>query len=203
MRQGNVLLITVLVLVALIPICVYILILNRNKSADYQIRNAALLSDKSITAQIREIKDYDKDGKEIRYWVVDLASHLSESLFNCYVAISSKGEQQLFYGFSRKYTNKNCNLLIDTRQNYECRLSNSINKFKNSDISKRWDRLVGNGHLVIGVASFYREQTIADDSFYHANRLTDIYSVISSCQNPKGSWVRQEILNPPLIPLPN
>jgi hypothetical protein len=202
LRRGNIVLIVALVLVAVIPICVYFVIVNRNQSADYQIRKAQLVTSGSVTAQVREVEDIDKYGKKFRYWVVDLASHIPETLFNCYIAFSSKGEQQLFYGFSKNYANRDCNLIANTRYNYECRISNAINKMRNSDSSRRWDKIPGQGHLVIGVSRFYKEQTVDKDSFFLTNKLSDIYSVIASCQTPKGNWVRQEILDPPIVPLP-
>ncbi len=200
-RRGGAEIIIFLVLVAIIPAIAVSVFLFRRGASDHQIKNASLLPDKTLTSVVREVREITKEGKEIRYWVLDIKSHSQDTLLNCYVALTSKGEKDIFYGFSKRFVLQDCNRRGTTRSNYECRIDNAFNKFRNSDTSRRWDRISAGGNLIVGIGSFYKEQSISTDSFLSKNKLTDIYSATAACQTSKGNWVRQEMLNPPLIPL--
>lgn len=200
-RRGSAVVIAVLVVVAVIPILIFLFVSSRNNFTNNSIASIRSLPADTFTAVVREVREIDKYGKEIRYWVTDTTNHSDTTYYNCYQVMVSKGEQEIFYGFSANYSLRNCNQLGETRSNYECRLSNTITRTRYSNSSRIWDRIAAGGHLVVAVSRYYQEETISSQAFLIRNKLTDIYSLVSICRTPTGQTVKQEMIAPRLIPL--
>jgi hypothetical protein len=193
-KTGDSVIIVLLILVAVIPVSTYFFVKSRGVLAVGNINSIKELPPKTLTSSLKEITYYDKEQqKEIRYWALDTINHGSETLYNCYLILTPKGGEKSFYGFSKNYSLKDCNQLTDVRPNYECRLSNAITKFKNSESSKIWTKIPAHGNLLVAVSRFYTEQTITTQSFLSQNRLSDIYTLTSICKTSTGSKVKQVI----------
>jgi hypothetical protein len=193
-HRGDSVIIVLLILVAIIPISAYFFVRGRSGLATGNLDSIKNLPDKTLTSVLKEIVYYDeKLKKEIRYWAFVTTNHGSESLFNCYLILSPKGEKTRYFGFSKNYSLTDCNQFTDIRANYECRLGNAITKFKHAESSRIWDKIAAKGSLTVAVSRFYTDQTIPAHNFFTANRLSDIFTLTPICKTATGTKVKQVI----------
>ncbi len=185
-KEGSRTLTFILVLVFLIPIITISIFWIRSFIAK---TNTKQLPEGSFSTKLREVVELDKEGREIRYWVLDTTNHTKNNLYNCLAEVSSKGEQDKFIGFSSNYVLKDCKALSKAKDNYDCRLTNMLTRWRSYEKSRTWDRLNASGHLVIGVGRFYVDQTVSSQSFLSKNRLSDLDTLTLNCQTESGGRV--------------
>lgn len=129
----------------------------------------------------------EKLQKTIYYWVLETSNKSSSPYYSCRFDLVSKGAQDIYEGFFKNYTLRNCHLYSSLRPNYDCRLENSWKKYTQYASARQLRKFPPSSSSELAVSRFYLEdQTQQTQSFSAKNSLSDIYSYQISCRTSAG-----------------
>ena len=148
------------------------------------------LPDNSFVSHLEQRFYYDKKLKrQVTYWVIASKNQTKETYYDCRFQVTAKGTEEIYDGFLKDYTERECFQYNMVKDNYDCRLTNWWNRTFNYGPARTLRKFSPNMSWEIAVSHFHQKETRPNLSFLGKNQLTDIYSYTISCKTSPGRSV--------------
>ncbi len=174
----------VIFFIAIFILAISIWFLKRAARGDAQI-----LKQGTFVSNLEERRGKRPDGTEYIYYVINTTNTSNAPYYECKENLIAKGTKETYLGFLEDYTERDCKQIPTVKPQYECRLTNWINRYFRFDKVRSLKKLQAGGKYEIPVSWFYNWQTKRQLSFTANNQLSDIYSVEMYCNASDGHSV--------------
>lgn len=176
-------------------VAIFILVLGISLLSKAKVKNSKSLPQGTFASTIEQRTGKRPDGTEYIYYVVNTRNKSSNNYFECNIDVSAKGSREVYWGFTKEYTESDCKPINNIRLHYECRLNNWINRAFRQNTARTIARINSSGAYEIPVNWFYSgdfdvtPQTRGRESFMTSHKLDEIYSVQVNCKDASGESV--------------
>lgn len=148
------------------------------------------LSQDTFNSRLEQRKYYDeKLKKEVTYWVIATTNKSSTVFYDCRFQVTAKGTEEVYDGFFKDYTERDCYQYRQTKDNYDCRLENWWKHTFSYYPSLTLRKFNPQAQSEIAVSRFHQGQTRSQFAYSSKNQLSDIYSYTISCKLSSGRKV--------------
>jgi len=120
----------------------------------------------------------------------------NDAFYACSMVAKAKGTMDQYSAFFKNFTYKNCKAITRLRPQWECIVSNQLQKQLKYTSARTLEKLPGPQTVSVKLDQFYQEETRPERSFLSTHTPQDLYSLTLQCSLPNGADVGQEIILP-------